>query len=577
MFFMKMNKLLGMRFKETPADCQIASHIFMLRGGYIKNVGSGIFSLFTPAKRIAHKIENILREEMERVDGQEVMLPVVMPAFLWKESGRYEGVGNELVRFHDRNDVDMILGMTHEEAVVHLARDTAQSYINYPFMVYQIQTKFRDEPRARGGLIRVREFTMKDAYSFHTDEEDLEQYYERCHEAYERIFARVGIPEVISVKSDSGMMGGKIAHEFMLLTDIGEDALVICSQCDYRANMEAADCITKNEMQTESELDKTPTPNVKTIEELGKFFNVSFDKICKAVVYQKTMSGDFVIVFIRGDLDVNETKLRNYLKNEIHPAAETDLSGLQYGYIGPVNLAASATILFDNSLRDAFNLICGANEEGYHFKNFSINRDLKQTPLFGNFAKAREGGICPVCKKESLTIKKGIEVGNIFQLGTKYTKSMEMQYIDKDGAAKYPIMGCYGIGVGRLMASVCEVRHDKFGIIWPISIAPWQVHICAIRSDDQNVKNIADNLYECLISKGIEVIYDDRSVSAGVMFSDADLLGVPIRVIVSPKTYDRGVVEVTARDKSFSKDIEISDAGTFISSTIKSMLEIYRI
>lgn len=572
---MKISQLLGRRFKETPADCQIQSHIFMLRGGYIKNVGNGIFSLFTPAKRIAQKIENIIREEMNKIDGQEILLPVTMPATLWKESGRFDSVKNELLRFKDHSGNDMVLGMTHEEAVVHLARNTAQSYTDYPFMVYQIQTKFRDEPRARGGLIRVREFTMKDAYSFHTTQEDLESYYQRSYEAYERIFARVGIPEVIAVQSDSGMMGGKVAHEFMLLTEIGEDTLVICDFCGFRSNMEVAECIVENTSTNDIPLECIETPNSKTIDDICSFFSVAADRVCKAVVYRKDENDDLIIVFIRGDLEVNETKLRNFLKEEIHPDTrwEFDNADIFYGFIGPIDFNVKATILFDRSLQGTHNLVCGANKSDYHYKGFTPERDLLETPSFHDFAKIYEGANCPVCKKHTISIKNGIEVGNIFQLGVKYTTSMNMQYLDANGILQYPIMGCYGIGVGRLVASVCETRRDNYGPIWPISIAPWQIHICAIRIDNSEIAEVSNRLYIDLLKAGVEVLYDDRTTSAGVMFSDADLLGIPIRVTISPKTCARNVIEVTTRDKTFSEDVPITSAIDYLIKMVRTMLD----
>ena len=423
---MKLEKLIGDRFKEKPADAVIESHALMMRGGYMKQVTSGIFSSYTVLRRITRKIEQIIREEMDAIDGQEVLFPIAMPASLWQESGRYESVGRELFRFSDRNDVPMLLGMTHEEAAVHLVREYGQTYAKYPFMIYQIQTKFRDEVRPRGGLIRVREFTMKDAYSFHTSQEDLESYYARCHRAYERIFARVGLPEVISVASDSGMMGGKVSHEFMLLTPVGEDSIVLCQCCSYRANLEAA--------------------------------------------------GNIV--------------------------AEAD--------------------------------------------NYDV-------------AKAMEGRACPQCGTQSLTISRGIEVGNIFQLGDKYTDAMNMRYADGDGDLHCPVMGCYGIGVERLAASVCEARHDDNGPIWPAEIAPWQVHLCCVRADDVKAKAFADELYEQLCTAGVETIYDDRLVRAGVMFSDADLLGAPVRVIVSPKNMKDGCCEIVTRDKSVSRRVKADE------------------
>ena len=558
---MKLEKLVGERFKERPADCVIDSHAIMVKGGYIKYMANGIYSSYLPLRRIVRKIEQILREEMDKIDGQEVQFPVVMPASLWDESGRYDSIGDELLRFTDRNNAKMVLGMTHEEAAVHLVREYAQSYTKYPFMIYQIQTKFRDEARPRAGLIRVREFTMKDAYSFHTSQEDLEQYYEKCHAAYERIFERVGVPEVVSVKSDSGMMGGNISHEFMLLTPVGEDSIVLCDSCDYRANMEAAENISDIARDAESAaLEKVYTPNVHTIEDVCNFFGDETKNSCKAVVYQQNVDDKYVVLFIRGDLEVNETKLVNFLGEQVHAAVITEECGLNAGYIGPVNLKVNgdAVVLYDKSLEGRNNLSCGANEAEHHYKGLDMERDVPNAE-YHDFAKIQEGGICPKCGKKTVKISRGIEVGNIFQLGTKYTKSMNMTYVDGNGESKTPIMGCYGIGVGRLAASVCEAHHDEYGPIWPKAIAPWQVHLCAVRVDDEEVRAYADKLYEDLQNAGIEVIYDDRSVRAGVMFADADLLGIPLRIIVSPKNMKQGVVEVASRDKTLKTQIPLEN------------------
>lgn len=552
---MKVSQLLGERFKERAFD--IESQNLMTRGGYMKLVGNGIYSLFMPAKRIQNKIEQIMREEMDAIDGQEVLFPVVMPATIWQQSGRWDSIGKELLRFRDRSGADMVLGMTHEEAAVHMAMNVAGTYQKYPFMIYQIQTKFRDEPRARGGLIRVREFTMKDAYSFHTSQEDLEAYYARAYRAYERIYARAGVPEVVAVKSDSGMMGGKVSHEFMLLCDIGEDSIVTCPECGYRANMEAAETLVDN-AQDEAllPLEEVFTGEAKTIEEVCALLHSDAKKSCKAVVYQRNADDSYVLIFTRGDLEINETKLTNYLKAEIHPAVEIDAANLAAGNIGPVNLDTTATVLFDRSIRDAQNLVCGANKAEYHFTGFTPARDLPETTEYLDLSKTQDGFECPACHKHSLRVSRGIEVGNIFQLGKRYTEAMGMTYDDANGNRVNPIMGCYGIGVGRLIASVCEVRHDDYGPIWPITIAPWQVEVCALRVDNPEVKAAADRLYQELTDAGVEVLYDDRAVSAGVLFSDADLLGAPIRVVVSPKTLSRGCFELSARDKSFKEDID---------------------
>ena len=571
---MKLSKLVGERFKEKPSDALIDSHILFLRGGYIKNVANGIFSLFMPLKRMVRKIEAIIRDEMDKIDGQEVLFPVVMPASLWNESGRLDGVGKELVRFTDRNDSLFVLGMTHEEAAVHLVRDYGHSYASYPFMIYQIQTKFRDEARPRGGLIRVREFTMKDAYSFHTSQSDLEQYYEKCHEAYRRIFNRVGLSEVISVASDPGMMGGDISHEFMLISPAGEDSIALCDKCDFMANVDVAKRVPEKRNYT-ANLDITlhPTPNACRIEDVCLFFECESRNVCKAVVYKQKSSDEFLIVFIRGDLDVNETKVANFIGEDIQHAVFESESNLIDGFIGPYNLQSKCKVLFDFSLTDANNLVCGANKKGFHYTGISLERDCLDVE-FNDFAKIREGDICPKCLNNSILVSRGIEVGNIFQLGNKYTKSMNMQYSDCDGKRMYPIMGCYGIGVGRLAAAVCETFHDDKGPIWPLSISPWHVHLCCLRADDEEVKAYADKLYNELISKNIEVLYDERKVSVGVMFSDADLLGMPIRLIVSKKSYAENYCEVVQRDKSITRNVKRHDVVNEICNIIQKSNEV---
>ena len=573
---MKVSKLLLETLRDAPGDCIIESQKLMTRGGYMKYMHNGIYSLFAPTKRMAKKIENIIREEMDRIDGQEVMFPVVMPASLWQESGRYTSIGSEMARFKDRSGNDVVLGMTHEEAAVHLARNTANSYSHYPFMIYQIQTKFRDEPRCRGGLIRVREFTMKDAYSFHTSQEDLEQYYERCYEAYERIFKRAGAKNVVAVKSDSGMMGGSISHEFMLLADIGEDTLAICPECGYKANMEAADVKVENEGGELEELRKIHTPDIKTIDDLCNFISIPASKLCKAVVYQKNLTDEYIIVFIRGDLDVNETKLRNFIGEDIHPAIITEESGIVAGFIGAVNQNAKAQLVFDSSLVGLESTVCGANEVDYHYVGFNVARDFGEVE-YVDVAKIYEGAICPCCGKKTIQISNGIEVGNIFQLGTKYTKSMDMTYLDSNGVAQHPIMGCYGIGVGRLIASICEESHDDYGPVWPISIAPWQVQICNLRKKNEEVSAVCEKLYDELQKNHIEVLYDDRDMRPGSMFADADLFGIPVRVVVSPKTCEKGIVEVSFRDKSFKGEIPMDTAVEEITKMVNDLMKQYDI
>lgn len=570
---MKLAKLVGDRFKEKPSDCVIDSHALMIRGGYMKNVANGIYSQFPPLKRVTAKIENIIREEMDAIDGQEVLFPVALPGSLWEESGRFQSVGSELLRFEDRNHSQMLLGMTHEEAAVHLVREYGNSYTKYPFMIYQIQTKFRDEARPRAGLIRVREFTMKDAYSFHTSREDLEKYYDRCYQSYKRIFARAGIPQVVVVASDSGMMGGSISHEYMLLTPVGEDSIVLCGSCDFRSNMEAAECVVENEQKLpQAELTLVDTPDKHTIDDVCEYLKLPVENSCKAVVYQRNEDDSYIVLFLRGDLEANETKLRNYLGCALHPAVITEECGLKAGSIGPYKLEGDYTVLYDRSLEGIANLCCGGNIDGKHYIGLDLARDMDVVE-YGDFAKVPEGGICPCCGKKTLRLERGIEVGNIFQLGTKYTKPMNMEYLDQDGNKHNPVMGCYGIGVGRLAASVCEVSHDEYGPVWPITIAPWEVHLCCVRADDEQCRSYADKLYKQMMDRHIEVVYDDRGVRAGVMFSDADLLGVPIRVVVSPRNMKNGCVEIVTRDKSVQKQVAPDEAVSAVEQLIQQLYD----
>lgn len=567
---MLMSKLLGERYKEKPGEASIPSHIFLLRGGYIRQVSNGIYSMLMPAKRIARKIEQIIREEMDRIDGQEVLFPVVMPGELWKESGRFDSVTSGLIKFKDRNDHDMVIGMTHEEAAVHLARSEAKTYSKYPFMIYQIQTKFRDEPRSRGGLIRVREFTMKDAYSFHTTQEDLEGYYERALEAYHRIYERAGVPQVVAVGSDNGMMGGKVSHEFMLLTDIGEDTIAICEHCGYRANMEIAKAQIVHREYEEQEVEEVYTPNIKDIESLAKFFGVTSDRLMKAAVFSVENSERPLVVFIRGDLQVNEAKLKNVVRANVFPLTDYENVSLAFGFIGAFGLDTKGIdIIYDASLENENNLIGGANKLDHHLKGISISRDIKPS-VFYDVAKVNDGDICIECGNK-LSLSRGVEVGNIFQLDKKYTEAMNMTFTDIDGAQKHPVMGCYGIGVGRLMACIMEASHDEFGPIWPMSVAPWQIHICMLNSGKEEIQRLGIELYEKL-SKKYEVLFDDRKVAAGIQFADADLLGIPVRIVVSNRNLEKGELEIITRDKAVKKNIRLEDIEEELDYLVKGYL-----
>ena len=555
---MKLSKLVGERLKEVPNGAILKSHIYLIRAGYIKQVSTGIFSMLPPAQRVSEKIQNIIREEMNKIDGQEVLFPVVMPRELWEMSGRYNSIQEELLRFKDRSGHDMLLGMTHEEAAVHMAMNTIKSHEQLPCMIYQIQTKYRDEARPRGGLIRVREFLMKDAYSFHTSQEDLDNYYKKAYDAYNRIYKRIGLKNFISVRSDSGIMGGKVADEFMLVTDAGEDRLVLCDKCGYKANMEVAEGKKEeNTLKEVQEIEEVFTGNAKTIEEVCHFLEIDPSNTVKAVCYV-TEDDKLVVAFLRGDYDVNEKKLAKLAKSEIK-VADTDKFNLVAGNIGCVNLEVpeDAMVFYDTSIMGLENFVTGANKEDYHIRNVSASRDLKDV-TFNDIALVKEGDRCPVCG-EKLRLTRGIEIGNIFQLGTKYTKSMGMKVSMPDGSMSEPIMGCYGIGIGRALASVVEEKADDKGIVWPMTIAPWHVHFCPLRLDDENVEAVAYELYKKMEDAGIEVLFDDRKVSAGVKLTDSELMGMPIRVVISPKTMANGVAEVTMRENGETNFIPLSD------------------
>ena len=564
---MKISKLLGERIESKSAQSMSKSQEYLFRAGFIKQVCNGIYSLLPPAVRVQRKIEKIIREEMDKVGGQEVLFPVMMPKELWQESGRYTSIGEEMFRLKDRSGHDMVLGMTHEEASIHIAKNTVKSYEQLPFMIYQIQTKLRDEARARAGLIRTREFTMKDAYSFHETYEDLEDYYQKMHLAYENVFRRIGMKNVISVKSDSGMMGGSVNHEFMLINPIGEDTLVVCPECDYRANNEVATAIIEKYPSSLCEQKEIYTGDKHSIEEICSDLGLETYQTCKAVVFYATSKQKYVVGFVRGDLEINETKLRNLVGDEIVPVEIDEKCELIAGNIGPKKFSDKILCFYDNSLKGENNLVVGANKKDYHISGFSFERDIQVE--FNDITKVSEGHICPVCKKAKLNVVKGVEVGQIFQLDTKYTKSMNMTVHNKNGESFFPIMGCYGIGVGRAIACVAEESSDEKGLIWPMAIAPWHVYLCPLRLDDENVKVAAEMLYENLKQNGIEVIYDDRNASAGVKFADSELMGIPVRVVVSPRSLKENSVEIKVRGEEGAKLVSVDSLLEELRNLIK--------
>lgn len=550
---MRMSKLFTQTLRSAPAEADVASHQLLLRAGFIRQLASGIFSILPLARRSLRKIEDIVREEINAIGGQEITMPVVHPAELWRETGRWQAIGAELARFKDRADRDMVLGMTHEEVVGDLVRREIRSYRQLPQLIYQIQTKFRDEPRPRAGLIRVREFTMKDSYSLDADWEGLDQQYRAHYQAYFNIYRRCGLP-VVAVRSDVGMMGGRMAHEFMFLTPIGEDTLLICDESGYAANREVATFLKPPaENEAPKPMEKVATPNTTTIESLAAFLNIPKAKTAKAYFAVATIPADdgyreqFVIAIIRGDMEVNETKLSNALKAKamrLATEAEIGAAGAVPGYGSAIG-TRGALVVVDDAIPTSPNLVAGANEAGYHLINTNYGRDYT-AQIVADIAAAREGDTSPD-GAGTLRAVRGVEVGNIFKLGTRYSDALGCTFLDKDGQAKPVIMGSYGIGIGRLLACIAEQHNDANGLIWPVTVAPYHVYLMFIGGDDPQVRSQADALYAELNAAGIEVLYDDRDERPGVKFNDADLIGLPLRVTVSGKTLAKGGVEVKRR------------------------------
>jgi prolyl-tRNA synthetase len=546
-----MSQQFGQTLRDAPTDAEIVSHQLLIRAGFIRQLGAGIYSLMPMAKRSIDKLENIMRSEINGIGGQEIFMPVVHPAEIWKESGRWFKIGDEMSRFHDKNERDMVLAMTHEEVVTDLARHEIQSYKQLPLLVYHIQTKWRDDPRPRAGLMRVREFTMKDSYSLDKDEEGLDKQYRGHYQAYFNIFHRSGIP-VIAVKSDVGMMGGSLAHEYMYLTPAGEDTLLLSDECGYSANRQIAR-FQKAEAEEEKAiaLEKVATPNTTTIEELSKFLKVPRAKTAKAVfmmaVYRE---GDeererLVFAVVRGDMDVNETKLLNAVKaQDLRPAHDEEIEsvGAVPGYASPMGLK-DVLIVVDDAIPDSPNLVAGSNEAGFHYKNVNYGRDY-EAEIVADIALAEEGSLCPNCGKPMRT-SRGVEVGNIFKLGTDYAQTLGATFLDNNGKSKPIVMGSYGIGSGRLLACVAEENNDENGLSWPISVSPYHVHLVALRGGE----DAAEEFYLNAEAAGLEVLYDDRDDSPGVKFNDADLIGIPMRITISKRSQAEGGAEFNLRNE----------------------------
>ncbi|MDC7227300.1 MAG: proline--tRNA ligase [Spirochaetales bacterium] len=576
---MRFSQIFGHTLKEAPSDAQAVSHQYLIRGGYIHQVAAGLFSYLPLARRVLNKIEGILHEEMAMIGAQEITMPVVLPADMWQDSGRWYTIGSEMTKFHDRKDHDMVLAMTHEEALCDLAAKYIRSHKELPQLVYHIQTKWRDDARPRAGLIRVREFKMKDSYSLDTSWEGLDKQYRAHYQSYFNIFNRCGL-DVLAVKSDTGMMGGKIAHEFMYLTPIGEDTIIYCDSCGYNSNRQVAE-FEKPEAVKEDlkDVEKIETPDCKTIDDLAKFLDVPESRTAKAVFMVATIQEDnetevekFVLAILRGDMDLNETKLANAVKaKDLRPAHEDEIKavGAVPGYGSPVGVKG-AYVVVDDLAAESTNLVGGANEAGFHLLNLNCGRDFK-ADLVIDIAAAEAGYKCVNCGAE-LKAEKAVEVGNIFKLGTRYSEAMNVTYQDENGKLQPVIMGSYGIGVGRLLSCVVEQHNDEYGIKWPISIAPFQVEIVLLHDKKgTEAQEVAESLYEDFKAAGIEVLFDDRKESPGFKFNDADLIGIPLRLTVGRRALDKGGVEFKVRGEKDNEIVPVDEAVDKIKTEIQRL------
>jgi prolyl-tRNA synthetase len=547
---MRLSKIFGKTLRDIPAEAETASHRLMIKAGMISQLTAGVYSFLPLAFRSLKKIEAIIRDEMNKAGGQEVLLPVLQPVEIWQETGREAAMGDTLFHLKDRRNRELVLGPTHEEVITGLAAKNIQSYRDLPVTLYQIQTKFRDEPRPRAGLIRVREFIMKDAYSFDVDEAGLDKSYNTMMKAYQNIYARCRLPGML-VEADSGAIGGKGSHEFMLVTETGEDELIYCPACGYSANVEKADSVKAAcDMGECLPMEEIATPGMKTIEQLSNFLHIPASKTLKVVFY--IADKKLVIAVIRGDLEINEVKLKNNLKaTDLRPATEEEVkeAGLTPGYASPVG-DCGFMVIGDASINSGTNFVAGANKPDTHIKNVNYPRDFK-VAILTDIARAYPGEGCPRCPGKLMSTH-GVEVGHIFKLGITYSAKLGANYIDAQGVSKPCVMGCYGIGVGRLLAAAVEQNHDDKGIIWPFPIAPYQVYLCALSVDAKDVSAAAEKLYQEMTDAGLEVLFDDRVESPGVKFGDADLLGMPVRVTVSPRTLKNQGAEIKLRkEKAF--------------------------
>ncbi len=591
---MRLSVLFPRTLRSAPAETEVVGHQLLLRAGYVRQLGSGIFSALPLGTRALRRIEAIVREEMDAIGGQEVLLPVVHPAEIWQQSGRWQSVGEELVRFHDRGGRDMVLAMTHEEVITDLAHREITSYRQLPLCLYQSQTKFRDEPRPRAGLIRTREFTMKDAYTLDVDEAGLQLQYGRHYTAYHRIFTRCGLTDLLAVEADPGMMGGTVAHEFMYLSPIGEDVIAVCQGCGDAANRQVARFRKPTPpAEAPAPIERVATPGASTIADLTRLLGIGAEGTAKVVFYTATLATAdpgtaapapdrsdgpaevLVMALVRGDMEVEETKLSHLIGADgLRPAEPERIRavGAEPGYASPVGIRRQGVVVaVDDLVAASPNLVAGANAVDVHLRNVNVGRDFEPDRV-GDIAAAQDGAACTRCGA-GLRLRRGIEVGNIFQLGTRYSAAMDASYSDAAGALHPIVMGSYGIGIGRILASVAEAHHDDRGLVWPLAIAPFPVHLVRLGGDLPQVAGAATALVDALAARGVEVLDDDRDLAPGVKFADADLLGMPLRVTASPRSLAAGGLELRRRDRDRAVVVPQSEAAAAVRRELEQLAD----
>ena len=567
---MKQSMSLIPTLREVPSDAEVKSHQLLLRAGFIRQNASGVYTYMPLGRKVLQKVEAIIREEMNNAGAAELFMPALQQAELWQESGRWYSYGPELMRLKDRHDREFALGATHEEVITSLVRDEVKSYKRLPLTLYQIQTKFRDEKRPRFGLLRGREFIMKDAYSFHATQESLDEVYERLFQAYSNVFKRCGL-NFRAVIADSGAMGGKDTHEFMVLSDIGEDTIAYSDTSEYAANVEMAPVTAVYEKSSDpaKELEKVHTENKKTIEEVSSYLNVESKDCIKSLLFK--VDDRYVLVLVRGDHDVNDIKLKNHFEASVVELADTkttkEVLGCSVGSLGPVRVD-SVEVIADNAVQAVVNGVCGANEEDYHFKNVNPGRDFEVTSYI-DLRFIKEGDPSPD-GQGTIVFAKGIEVGHVFKLGTRYSEAMNAEILDENGRTKPMIMGCYGIGVSRTMAAVAEQFNDENGLVWPTNISPFDVHLIAVNMKDSVQAEVAQELYASLQAAGLEVLMDDRQERPGVKFADSDLIGLPVRVTVGKKAGE-GIVEVKIRKNGEMQEVQKDDLAVALKNILKEL------